>query len=202
MCVDAKRVVAVHGIAQDELHDAVYLAVARHAMDGGVGAGGGPGSVVDDGIRGVVARAKHEGGNEAALLLNGVAGAGGDVGKEDVVAGIAVDPLGGVAALRHEAAGTGEELLEGGEVGGTRGTHEVLAAESDAVALGSEGMGGNVGHGGKGFFWEGGIITMFAAQHCSSLCSQSEGDDFLGGLRGLKAQQVAPLPLKGAHIPG
>ena len=37
----------------------------------------------------------------------------------------------------------------------------------------------------------------WGAQHCSSLCSQSEGDDFLGGLRGLKAQQVAPLPLKG-----
>ena len=53
----------------------------------------------------------------------------------------------------------------------------------------------------RDFFW-GGIITMFGAQHCSSLCSQSEGDDFLGGLRGLKAQQVAPLPLKGAHIPG
>ncbi len=156
MCVDAKRVVAVHGIAQDELHDAVCLTVARHAMDGGVGAGGGPGSVVDDGIRGVVARAKHEGGDEAALLLDGVAGAGGDVGKEDVVTGIAVDPLGGVTALRHEAAGTGEELLEGGEVGGTRGTHEVLAAEGDAVALGSKGMGGDVGdvgHGGKGFFW-------------------------------------------------
>ena len=151
MCVDAKRVVAVHGIAQDELHDAVCLAVARHAMDGGVGGGGGPGTVVDDGIRGVVARAKHEGGNEAAVLLDGVAGAGGDVGKEDVVAGIAVDPLGGVAALRHEAAGTGEELLEGGEIGGTRGAHEVLAAEGDAVALGSEGMGGVVGHGGKGF---------------------------------------------------
>ncbi len=200
MCVDAERVVAVHGIAQDELHDAVCLAVARHTMDGGVGGGGGPGSVVDDGIRGVVARAKHEGGNEAAVLLDGVAGAGGDVGKEDVVAGIAIDPLGGVAALRHEAAGTGEELLEGGEVGGTRGAHEVLAAEGDAVALGSEGMGGDVGHGGKGFFE--GIITMFGAQHCSSLCSQSEGDDFLGGLRGLKAQQVAPLPLKGAHIPG
>ena len=182
MRVDAKRVVAAHGIAQDELHDAVYLAVARHAMDGGVGGGGGPGTVVDDGIRGVVARAKHEGGNEASATLNDVAGAGGDVGKEDVVAGIAVDPLGGVAALRHEAAGTGEELLEGGEVGGTRGAHEVLAAEGDAVALGSEGMGGDVGHGGKGFF--GGIITMFAAQHCSSLCSQSEGDDFFGGLRG------------------
>ena len=152
MRVDAKRVVAAHGIAQDELHDAVYLAVARHAMDGGVGGGGGPGTVVDDGIRGVVARAKHEGGDEAAVLLDGVAGAGGDVGKEDVVAGIAVDPLGGVAALRHEAAGTGEELLEGGEVGGTRGAHEVLAAEGDAVALGGEGMGGDVGHGGKGFF--------------------------------------------------
>ena len=151
MCVDAKRVVAVHGIAQDELHDAVCLAVARHAMDGGVGGGGGPGTVVDDGIRGVVARAKHEGGNEAAVLLDGVAGAGGDVGKEDVVAGIAVNPLAGVAALRHEAAGTGEELLEGGEVGGTRGAHEVLAAEGDAVAFGSEGMGGVVGHGGKGF---------------------------------------------------
>ena len=201
MCVDAKRVVAAHGIAQDELHDAVCLAVARHAMDGGVGGGGGPGTVVDDGIRGVVARAKHEGGNEAAVLLDGVAGAGGDVGKEDVVGGIAVDPLGGVAALRHEAAGTGEELLEGGEVGRTRGAHEVLAAEGDSVALDSEGMGGVVGHGGKGFFL-GGIITMFGAQHCSSLCSQSEGDDFLGGLRGLKAQQVAPLPLKGAHIPG
>ena len=151
MCVDAKRVVAVHGIAQDELHDAVYLAVARHTMDGGVGGGGGPGTVVDDGIRGVVARAKHEGGNEAAVLLDGVAGAGGDVGKEDGIAGIAVDPLGGVAALRHEAAGTGEEQLEGGEVGGTRGAHEVLAAEGDSVALGSEGMGGDVGHGGKGF---------------------------------------------------
>ena len=200
MCVDTKRVVAVHGIAQDELHDAVCLAVARHAMDGGVGGGGGPGTVVDDGIRGVVAGTQHEGGNEATMLLDGVAGAGGDVGKEDVVAGIAVDPLGGVAALRHEAAGTGEELLEGGEVGGTRGAHEVLAAEGDAVALGGEGMGGVVGHGGKGFFE--GIITMFGAQHCSSLCSQSEGDDFLGGLRGLKAQQVAPLPLKGAHIPG
>ena len=161
MRVDAKRVVAVHGIAQDELHDAVCLAVARYAVDGGVGGGGGPGTVVDDGIRGVVARAKHEGGNEAAVLLDGVAGAGGDVGKEDVVAGIAVDPLGGVAALRHEAAGTGEELLEGGEVGGTRGAHEVLAAEGGAVALGSEGMGGDVGHGGKGFFE--GIITMFAA---------------------------------------
>ena len=121
MCVDAKRVVAVHGIAQDELHDAVCLAVARHTMDGGVGAGGGPGSVVDDGIRGIVARAKHEGGDDLSATLNDVAGAGGDVGKEDVVAGIAVDPLGGVAALRHEAAGTGEELLEGGEVGGTRG---------------------------------------------------------------------------------
>ena len=156
MRVNAKRVVAVHGIAQDELHDAVCLAVARHAMDGGVGGGGGPGTVVDDGIRGVIARAKHEGGNEAAVLLDGVAGAGGDVGKEDVVAGIAVDPLGGVAALRHEAAGTGEELLEGGEVGGTRGAHEVLAAEGDAVALGSEGMGGDVGHGGKGFFFGGG----------------------------------------------
>ena len=152
MRVDAKRVVAVHGIAQDELHDAVCLAVARHAMDGGVGGGGGPGAIIDDGIRGVVARAKHEGGNEATVLLDGVAGAGGDVGKEDVVAGIAVDPLGGVAALCHEAAGTGEELLEGGEVGGTRGAHEVLAAEGDAGALGSEGMGGVVGHGGKGFF--------------------------------------------------
>ena len=151
MCVDAKRVVAVHGIAQDELHDAVCLAIARHAMDGGVGGGGGPGTVVDDGIRGVVARAKHEGGDEAAVLLDGVAGAGGDVGKEDVVGGIAVDPLGGVAALRHETAGDGEELAEGGEVGGTRGAHEVLAAEGDAVALGGEGMGGVVGHGGKGF---------------------------------------------------
>ena len=154
MCVDAERVVAVHGITQDELHDAVYLAVARHAMDGGVGGGGGPGTVVDDGIRGVVARAKHEGGNEAAVLLDGVAGAGGDVGKENVVAGIAVDPLAGVTALRHEAAGTGEELLKGGEVGRTRGAHEVLAAEGDAVAFGSEGMGGvvgDVGHGGEGF---------------------------------------------------
>ena len=156
MRVDAKRVVAVHGIAQDELHDAVCLAVARHAMDGGVGGGGGPGTVVDDDIRGVVARAKHEGGNDLSATLNDVAGAGGDVGKEDVVAGITVDPLGGVAALRHEAAGTGEELLEGGEVGGTRGAHEVLAAEGDAVALGSEGMGGDVGHGGKGFFGRGG----------------------------------------------
>ena len=183
MCVDAERVVAAHGIAQDELHDAVYLAVARHAMDGGVGAGGGPGTVVDDGIRGVVARAKHEGGNEATALLDGVAGAGGDVGKEDVVAGIAVDPLGGVAVLRHEAAGTGEELLEGGEVGGTRGAHEVLVAEGDAVAFGSEGMGGvvgDVGHGGEGFWRDWGAL---GAQHCSSLCSQSEGDDFLGGLR-------------------
>ncbi len=156
MCVDAKRVVAVHGIAQNELHDAVCLAVARHAVDGGVGGGGGPGTVVDDGIRGVVARAKHEGGNNLSATLDGVAGAGGDVGKEDVVTGIAVDPLGGVAALRHEAAGTGEELLEGGEVGGTRGAHEVLAAEGDAVALGGEGMGGDVGHGGKGFFGRGG----------------------------------------------
>ena len=192
MCVDAKRVVAVHGIAQNELHDAVCLAVARHAVDGGVGGGGGPGTVVDDGIRGVVARAKHEGGNEAAVLLDGVAGAGGDVGKEDVVAGIAVDPLGGVAALRHEAAGDGEELLEGGEVGGTRGAHEVLAAEGDAVALGREGMGGNVGDvghgGGRDFLRE--IGGLWGRQHCSSLCSQSEGDDFLGGLRGLKAQQV------------
>ena len=153
MCVDAKRVMAVHGIAQDELHDAVCLAVARHAMDGGVGGGGGPGTVVDDGIRGVVARAEHEGGDEAAVLLDGVAGAGGDVGKEDVVAGIAVDPLGGVTVLRHETAGDGEELAEGGEVGRTRGAHEVLAAEGDAVAFGSEGMGGGVGHGGKGFFW-------------------------------------------------
>ena len=161
MCVDAKRVVAAHGIAQNELHDAVCLAVARHAVDGGVGGGGGPGTVVDDGIRGVVARAKHEGGNNLSATLDGVAGAGGDVGKEDVVTGIAVDPLGGVAALRHEAAGTGEELLEGGEVGGTRGAHEVLAAEGDAVALGSEGMGGVVGHGGKGFLGE--IITMFGA---------------------------------------
>ena len=152
MRVDAKRVVAVHGIAQDELHDAVCLAVARHAVDGGVGGGGGPGTVVDDGIRGVVARAKHEGGNDLSATLDGVAGAGGDVGKEDVIAGITVDPLAGVAALRHEAAGTGEELLEGGEVGGTRGAHEVLAAEGDAVALGGEGMGGVVGHGGKGFF--------------------------------------------------
>ena len=197
MCVDAERVVAVHGIAQDELHDAVCLAVARHAMDGGVGGGGGPGTVVDDGIRGVVARAKHEGGNEAAVLLDGVAGAGGDVGKEDVVAGIAVDPLGGVAALRHEAAGTGEELLEGGEVGGTRGAHEVLAAEGDAVALGREGMGGNVGdvgHGGEGFL-EG--LGAWGRQHCSSLCSQSEGDDFLGGLRGLKAQQVTSPIISG-----
>ena len=167
MCVDAERVVAVHGIAQDELHDAVCLAVARHAMDGGVGGGGGPGSVVDDGIRGVVARAKHEGGNEAAVLLDGVAGAGGDVGKEDVVAGIAVDPLGGVAALRHEAASTGEELLEGGEVGRTRGAHEVLAAEGDAVALDSEGMGGgdvgDVGHGGKGFFFGGDYNDVWGA---------------------------------------
>ena len=153
MRVDAKRVVAVHGIAQDELHDAVCLAVARHAMDGGVGGGGGPGAIIDDGIRGVVARAEHEGGNNLSATLNDVAGAGGDVGKEDVIAGIAVDPLGGVAALRHEAAGTGEELLEGGEVGGTRGAHEVLAAEGDVVALGGEGMGGNVGHGGKDFFW-------------------------------------------------
>ena len=155
MCVDAERVVAAHGIAQDELHDAVYLAVARHAMDGGVGGGGGPGSVVDDGIRGVVARAKHEGGNDLSVTLNDVAGAGLDVGKEDVVAGIAVDPLGGVAVLRHETAGDGEELAEGGEVGRTRGAHEVLAAKGDAVALGSEGMEGDVGdvgHGGKGFF--------------------------------------------------
>ena len=152
MCVDAKRVVAVHGIAQDELHNAVCLAVARHAVDGGVGGGGGPGSVVDDGIRGVGTGTQREGGDDLSVTLNDVAGAGLDVGKEDVVAGIAVDPLGGVAALRHEAAGTGEELLEGGEVGGTRGAHEVLAAEGDAVAFGSEGMGGDVGHGGKGFF--------------------------------------------------
>ena len=156
MCVDAERVVAVHGIAQDELHDAVYLAVARHAMDGGVGAGGGPGTVVDDGIRGVVAGTQREGGDDLSVTLNDVAGAGLDVGKENVVGGIAVDPLGGVAVLRHETAGTGEELLEGGEVGGTRGAHEVLAAEGDAVALGSEGMGGDVGHGGKGFFFWGG----------------------------------------------
>ena len=87
-----------------------------------------------------------------SVTLNDVAGAGLDVGKEDVVGGIAVDPLGGVAALRHEAAGTGEELLESGEVGGTRGAHEVLAAEGDAVAFGGEGMGGVVGDGGKGFF--------------------------------------------------
>ena len=53
----------------------------------------------------------------------------------------------------------------------------------------------------RDLFW-GGEIGGLGAQHCSSLCSQSEGDDFLGGLRGLKAQQVAPLPLKGAHIPG
>ena len=151
MCVDAKRVVAVHGIAQDKLHDAVCHAVARHAMDGGVGGGGGPGTVVDDGIRGVVAGTQREGGDDLSATLNDVAGAGLDVGKEDVVGGIAVDPLGGVAALRHEAAGTGEELLEGGEVGGTRGAHEVLAAEGDAVAFGGEGMGGDVGHGGKGF---------------------------------------------------
>ena len=51
----------------------------------------------------------------------------------------------------------GEELLEGGEVGGTRGAHEVLAAEGDAGALGSEGMGGVVGHGGKGFLGGGGL---------------------------------------------
>ena len=151
MCVDAKRVVAVHGIVQDELHDAVCLTVARHAMDGGVGAGGGPGSVVDDGIRGVGTGTQREGGDDLSVTLNDVAGVGLDVGKEDVVAGIAVDPLGGVTALRHEAAGTGEELLEGGEVGGTRGAHEVLAAEGDAVAIGGEGMGGVVGHGGKGF---------------------------------------------------
>ena len=163
MCVDAERVVAAHGIAQDELHDAVCLAIARHAMDGSVGGGGGPGTVVDDGIRGVVARAKHEGGNEATALLDGVAGAGGDVGKEDVVGGIAVDPLGGVTALRHETAGTSEELLEGGEVGGTRGAHEVLAAEGDAGALGGEGMGGDVGHGGKGFFLGGDYNDVWGA---------------------------------------
>ena len=156
MRVDAKRVVAVHGIAQDELHDAVCLAVARHAMDGGVGGGGGPGTVVDDGIRGVDAGTQREGGDDLSVTLYDVAGVGLDVGKEDVVAGIAVDPLGGVAVLRHETAGDGEELLEGWEVGGTRGAHEVLAAEGDAVALGSEGMGGVVGHGGKGLFWRGG----------------------------------------------
>ena len=170
MRVDAKRVVAVHGIAQDELHDAVCLAVARHAMDGGVGAGGGPGTVVDDGIRGVGAGTQREGGDDLSVTLNDVAGAGLDVGKEDVVGGIAVDPLGGVAVLRHETAGDGEELAEGGEVGRTRGAHEVLAAEGDAVALGSEGMEGDVGdvgdvgHGGGGFLEGiGEIVTLFGA---------------------------------------
>ena len=28
------------------------------------------------------------------------------------------------------------------------------------------------------------FVALTAAQHCSSLCSQSEGDDFLGGARG------------------
>ena len=184
MCVDAKRVVAVHGIAQDELHDAVCLAVARHAMDGGVGAGGGPGTVVDDGIRGVVARAKHEGGNDLSATLNDVAGAGGDVGKEDVVAGIAVDPLGGVAALRHEAAGDGEELAEGGEVGGTRGAHEVLAAEGDAVALGSEGMGGDVGHGGKGFFGRGDYNDVCGASIVAHFARKVRGTIFWAAFAG------------------
>ena len=184
MCVDTKRVVAVHGIAQDELHDAVCLAVARHAMDGGVGGGGGPGTVVDDGIRGVVARAKHEGGNEAAALLDGVAGAGGDVGKEDVVTGIAVDPLGGVAALRHETAGDGEELLEGGEVGGTRGAHEVLAAEGDAVALGSEGMGGDVGHGGKGFLFGGAYNDVCGASIVAHFARKVRGTIFWAAFAG------------------
>ena len=184
MCVDAERVVAVHGIAQDELHDAVCLAVARHAMDGGVGGRGGPGTVVDDGIRGVVARAKHEGGNEAAVLLDGVAGAGGDVGKEDVVAGIAVDPLGGVAALRHEAAGDGEELQEGGEVGGTRGAHEGLAAEGDAVALGGEGMGGDVGHGGKGFLGEGDYNDVCGASIVAHFARKVRGTIFWAAFAG------------------
>jgi hypothetical protein len=35
-----------------------------------------------------------------------------------------------------------------------------------------------------------GAVMLLGRQHCSSLCSQSEGDDFFGGLRGLKAQQV------------
>ena len=30
----------------------------------------------------------------------------------------------------------------------------------------------------------GGVVTLLRRQHCSSLCSQSEGDDFLGILRG------------------
>ena len=43
----------------------------------------------------------------------------------------------------------------------------------------------------------GGVVTLLRRQHCSSLCSQSEGDDFLGGLRGLKAQQVASPIISG-----
>ena len=43
----------------------------------------------------------------------------------------------------------------------------------------------------------GGDWGALGAQHCSSLCSQSEGDDFLGGLRGLKAQQVASPIISG-----
>ena len=42
-----------------------------------------------------------------------------------------------------------------------------------------------------------GIWRRSEAKHCSSLCSQSEGDDFLGGLRGLKAQQVASPIISG-----
>ena len=44
------------------------------------------------------------------------------------------------------------------------------------------------------------VGRVIGAKHCSSLCSQSEGDGYVANLPDIYADNVAPLPLKGAHI--
>lgn len=111
MCVYADGTVVLLSVLQHLPEDAFDLSAAGDAMDGGIGGVVQPSSVVYDIVGRVYTAPQDEGGHDMIVLDADVAVATLDVLPQEVIAGVTVGPLVGVACLGHEPAGSGENLL-------------------------------------------------------------------------------------------
>lgn len=98
------------------VEDALYLAVAGYAVNGGVWTAVLPCAIIDDVVGRIIATAKHEGGNHVRTLQTYIAVPAVDVISQLLHGRIGVCPLVRIARLGHEPACYGEYALHSWDV--------------------------------------------------------------------------------------
>ena len=114
--VDAQGGVTLQGEVKNRLEDALHFSRTGDAMDGGVWAMMGPGTLFNYIVGRVVPSSQEEGGHNFSMVDAHVAVAALNVGGELLPAGIAFGPLMRVAGGYHKASGGGKDFPKSGNI--------------------------------------------------------------------------------------